>query len=66
MMHCLRAELKVMADNGSVVNASSIRGTTGARKNASYTASKHGILGLTRTAAKEVGGRGIRVNAICP
>ncbi|KAH8585701.1 ABA4 protein [Bisporella sp. PMI_857] len=70
LMHCLRAQLKVMAANptrsGSVVNASSIAGTTGRRNNASYTASKHGILGLTRTAAKEFGVHGIRVNAICP
>lgn len=34
--------------------------------NAAYTASKHAIVGLTRSAAKEVGKRGVRVNAICP
>lgn len=66
VMHCLRAQLGVMADNGSVVNASSIAGTTGRANNASYCASKHAVLGLTRAAAKEVGARGIRVNAICP
>jgi NAD(P)-dependent dehydrogenase (short-subunit alcohol dehydrogenase family) len=70
LMHCLRAQLKAMAANhsgtGSVVTASLIAGTTGRRNNASYTASKHGVLGLTRTAAKEFGVRGIRVNAICP
>ncbi|THV44261.1 hypothetical protein BGAL_0687g00040 [Botrytis galanthina] len=65
-MNSLKAQLKVMANNGSIVNASSIRGLTGAAKNASYSSAKHGIVGLTRTAAKEVGGKGIRVNAICP
>ncbi|ATZ52740.1 Bcaba4 [Botrytis cinerea B05.10] len=65
-MNSLKAQLKVMANNGSIVNASSIRGLTGAAKNASYSSAKHGIIGLTRTAAKEVGGKGIRVNAICP
>ncbi|KAG4436052.1 Short-chain dehydrogenase/reductase aba4 [Cadophora sp. M221] len=70
LMHCLRAQLKAMAakhsGTASVVTASSIAGTTGRRNNASYTASKHGVLGLTRTAAKEFGAMGIRVNAICP
>ncbi|KAI0153360.1 3-oxoacyl-reductase [Pestalotiopsis sp. NC0098] len=66
VMHCLRAQLAAMADGGSVVNASSIAGTTGRANNASYSASKHAVLGLTRAAAKEVGVRGIRVNAICP
>ena len=66
VMHCLRAQLAVMADGGAVVNASSIAGTTGRANNASYAASKHAVLGMTRSAAKEVGVRGIRVNAICP
>ncbi|KAL5314635.1 hypothetical protein ACEPPN_017278 [Leptodophora sp. 'Broadleaf-Isolate-01'] len=70
LMHCLRAQLKAMAaqhsGTASIVTASSIAGTTGRRNNASYTASKHGVLGLTRTAAKEFGAMGIRVNAICP
>lgn len=66
VMHCLRAELRVMSQGGAVVNASSIAGVTGRAKNAAYTASKHGVLGLTRAAAKEVGIKGVRVNAICP
>jgi NAD(P)-dependent dehydrogenase (short-subunit alcohol dehydrogenase family) len=67
VMHCLRAQLKVMADNGSVVNASSLAGKIGHETVGAYSASKHAVLGLTRTAAKEVGpGRAIRVNAICP
>jgi NAD(P)-dependent dehydrogenase (short-subunit alcohol dehydrogenase family) len=66
VMHCLRSQLGAIADGGSIVNASSIAGTTGRANNAAYSASKHAVLGLTRSAAKEVGVRGVRVNAICP
>lgn len=50
----------------SIVNASSIAGLQGMPYNAAYTASKHAVIGLTRAVAKEVGKRGIRVNAVCP
>jgi NAD(P)-dependent dehydrogenase (short-subunit alcohol dehydrogenase family) len=66
VLHCLKAQLKVLHEGGSVVNASSIAGLQGRERNSSYAASKHGVLGLTRSAAKEVGARNIRVNAICP
>ncbi|KAL4926324.1 SDR family NAD(P)-dependent oxidoreductase [Aspergillus undulatus] len=66
VMHCMRAELRVMADNGSIVNASSIAGIQGFPRNAAYSASKHAVIGLTRSAAKEVGEQGIRVNSIAP
>jgi NAD(P)-dependent dehydrogenase (short-subunit alcohol dehydrogenase family) len=66
VFNCMRAQLRVMADGGSVVSASSIAGITGRGFNSTYSAAKHGVVGLTRSAAKEVGVRGIRVNCICP
>jgi NAD(P)-dependent dehydrogenase (short-subunit alcohol dehydrogenase family) len=64
----LRYVLPVMLaqKKGAIVNTSSVAGTVGAPTMAAYSASKHGILGLTRTAAGEVGKQGVRVNAICP
>lgn len=66
VMYCMREELRHMNDYGSVVNISSIAGITGYANNSPYVASKHGVVGLTRAAAKEVGDRWIRVNAIAP
>jgi NAD(P)-dependent dehydrogenase (short-subunit alcohol dehydrogenase family) len=51
---------------GSIVNVASIAGLVGIAERAGYNASKHGLIGLTRTLAAEWGGRGVRVNAVCP
>jgi NAD(P)-dependent dehydrogenase (short-subunit alcohol dehydrogenase family) len=66
VMYCMRAQLQNMNNKGSVVNAASICGVIGFPRNAAYTASKHAVIGLSRTAAKEVGDREIRVNCIAP
>jgi NAD(P)-dependent dehydrogenase (short-subunit alcohol dehydrogenase family) len=63
----MRQVLPLMIErrSGSVVNISSIAGERGLQGTAAYIASKHGILGLTRCAAAEVGSTGVRVNAVC-
>jgi NAD(P)-dependent dehydrogenase (short-subunit alcohol dehydrogenase family) len=65
---CVRAELRQMLTqgSGSIVNVSSVNGLTGAANAVGYSVAKHGILGLTRTAAVEYAEHGIRVNALCP
>jgi NAD(P)-dependent dehydrogenase (short-subunit alcohol dehydrogenase family) len=54
------------AGAGSIVNIASVAGLRGVADRAAYNASKHGLIGLTRTLAAEWGGRGVRVNAVCP
>jgi len=66
VFYCMRAELRVMTGPGSIVNAASIASLEGYANNANYTASKHGVAGLTRSGAKEVGQKNIRVNAVAP
>ncbi|MDQ6816379.1 MAG: SDR family oxidoreductase [Actinomycetota bacterium] len=65
---CMRAVLPGMRERGagSVVTVASIAGRIGAPYIAAYTASKHAAVGLTRAAASELAGSGIRVNAVCP
>lgn len=54
------------ARSGSIVNVASIAGLLAVSDRAAYNTSKHGLVGLTRTLAAEWGGRGVRVNAVCP
>jgi NAD(P)-dependent dehydrogenase (short-subunit alcohol dehydrogenase family) len=53
-------------NSGSIVNVASIAGLLGIADRTAYNASKHGLIGLTRTLASEWGARGVRVNAVCP
>jgi NAD(P)-dependent dehydrogenase (short-subunit alcohol dehydrogenase family) len=66
--HCLRAEIAQMRRQGSgaIVNTSSMLGAAAMPDNAAYIAAKHGVNGLTRAAAIELGQSGIRVNAVAP
>ena len=61
-----RAAHPFLADGGRIVNVSSVSGRFGVPLNGAYCASKHGVIGLTRALALELGARKITVNAICP
>jgi len=65
---CMRAEIRYMRSqrSGAIVNTSSMLGAAAMPDNGAYVAAKHGVHGLTRAAALELGSTGIRVNAIAP
>ena len=66
VFNCMRAELNALGQGGSLVNMTSLAGLIGSGTSSIYAASKHAVVGLTRSAARSEGERGIRVNCIAP
>lgn len=66
--HCLRHQIPAMlaSGGGAIVNCASTAGIRGAMTCGAYSAAKHGVVGLTKTAGLEYGSQGVRINAVCP
>jgi len=66
MMNCLRAQIPHLKKGATVVTFASVSGQRGFEMNGAYVASKHGVIGLSKCAAKELGPRGVRLNIVAP
>jgi NAD(P)-dependent dehydrogenase (short-subunit alcohol dehydrogenase family) len=68
VFYCMKYEIPVMlkAGSGAIVNMASVLGSVAFEQSPAYVAAKHGVLGLTRTAAVEYGRHGIRINSVGP
>jgi NAD(P)-dependent dehydrogenase (short-subunit alcohol dehydrogenase family) len=73
VFHCMRAQIAVMQERyrsegvgGAILNVASVAGIVGAPLLAAYSAGKHAVVGLTKSAALETAKRGLRINALCP
>jgi len=66
MMNCLRAQIPHLNTGAAIVNFANVNGQRGFANNGAYCASKHGVIGLSRCVARELGPKGMRVNIVAP